>query len=100
MLPYKRPYLISKNKLLVVKKYINKHLNKGFICLSIFLTATPILLIKKPRGGIQFYINYKGLNTIIIKNQYPIPLIHKTFKQLSQAKIYTKLNIITTFNHL
>jgi hypothetical protein len=68
MLFYKRPYLISKDKLLVVKKYINKHLNKGFIYPSISLVATPILLTKKPGGGIQFYINYKGLNAIIIKN--------------------------------
>ena len=65
---YKRPYLISKDKLLVVKKYINKYLDKGFIYFSIFLVAAPILLAKKLRGGIQFYINYRGLNTIIIKN--------------------------------
>ena len=68
MPPYKRPYLISKNKLLVIKKYINKYFNKGFIYFSIFLAATPILLAKKLGGGIRFYINYKGLNTIIIKN--------------------------------
>jgi hypothetical protein len=65
---YKKPYLMSKDKLLVIKKYINKHLNKGFIHPSISLVAAPILLIKKPGGGIQFYINYKGLNTITIKN--------------------------------
>jgi hypothetical protein len=65
---YKRPYLISKDKLLVVKKYINKYLNKGFIHPSISLAATPIFLIKKLGGGIQFCINYRGLNTIIIKN--------------------------------
>jgi hypothetical protein len=65
---YKRPYLISKDELLVVKKYINKHLNKGFIRPSISLIATPIFLTKKPGGGIQFYINYRGLNAIIIKN--------------------------------
>ena len=49
---YKRPYLISKDKLLVVKKYIDKHLNKGFIYPSIFLAAVPIFLTKKLRGGI------------------------------------------------
>ena len=65
---YKRSYLIAKDKLLVVKKYINKHLNKGFIYPSIFLAATPIFLTKKLGGGIQFYINYKEFNTIIIKN--------------------------------
>ena len=52
MLLYKRPYLIFKNKLLVIKKYINKHFNKGFIYPSIFLTAAPILLTKKLGGGI------------------------------------------------
>ena len=68
MLFYKKPYLISKDELLVIKKYINEHLNKGFICLSIFLAAASILLAKKLGGGIRFYINYRGLNTIIIKN--------------------------------
>jgi hypothetical protein len=52
MLFYKRPYLIFKDELLVVKKYINKYLNKRFIYLSIFLIAAPILLIKKLGGGI------------------------------------------------
>ena len=68
MLFYKRPYLISKDELLVIKKYIDKHLDKGFIYPSISLAAAPILLTKKLGGGIQFYINYRGLNTIIIKN--------------------------------
>jgi len=52
MPPYKRPYLILKDELIVIKKYINKHLNKGFICPSISLVAIPILLTKKLKGGI------------------------------------------------
>jgi hypothetical protein len=80
---YKRPYPISKDKLLVVKKYINKNFNKGFICPNISLIAAPIFLTKKPGGGIQFYINYKGLNAITIKNQYPVLLIYKTLKRLN-----------------
>jgi len=52
MLPYKRPYLILKDELLVIKKYINEHLNKGFIRPSILPAATPILFAKKLEGGI------------------------------------------------
>ena len=52
MLFYKRPYLMSKDELLVIKKYINKYLNKGFIYPSISLIAVPIFLAKKPGGGI------------------------------------------------
>jgi hypothetical protein len=49
---YKRLYLIFKDKFLVIKKYINKHFNKGLICPSISLIAIPIFLTKKLGGGI------------------------------------------------
>ena len=52
MLFYKKPYPISKDELLVIKKYIDKYLDKGFICFSIFLIAAPIFLTKKLGGGI------------------------------------------------
>jgi hypothetical protein len=68
MLLYKRPYLIFKDELLVIKKYINKYFNKGFIHPSISLAAALIFLAKKLEGDIQFCIDYRGLNTIIIKN--------------------------------
>ena len=74
---------MSKDELLVIKKYIDKYLNKGFIRSSILPAAALILLAKKLGGGIQFYINYRGLNAIIIKNQYLVPLIRKTLKRLS-----------------
>ena len=43
---------MSKDKLLVIKKYINKYLNKGFIRFSISLVAAPIFFAKKLEGGI------------------------------------------------
>ena len=52
MLFYKRPYLIFKDELLVIKKYINKYFNEKFIYLSIFLVAVFILLTKKLERGI------------------------------------------------
>ena len=52
MLPYKRPYLISKDEFLVIKKYINEYLDKGFIRPSISLATAPILLAKKLKEGI------------------------------------------------
>ena len=74
---------MSKDKLLVVKKYINKYLDKGFIYPNISLAAAPIFLAKKLGGGIQFCVNYRGLNAIIIKNWYPILLIYDTLEQFS-----------------
>ena len=43
---------MSKNELLVIKKYNNKCLNKWFIYPSMSLAAAPIFLAKKLGGGI------------------------------------------------
>ena len=43
---------MSKDEPLVIKRYINKYFDKGFIYPSIFLVAAPILLAKKLGGGI------------------------------------------------
>jgi hypothetical protein len=45
-------------------------------------------------------INYHALNEITIKNYYPILLVTNTLAKLSRAKIFTKLNIVTTFNQI
>ena len=37
---------MSKDKLLVIKKYINKHFNKGFIYPSMSLAAAPFFLLR------------------------------------------------------
>ena len=52
MLFYKRFYPIFKDEFLVIKKYINKYLNKGFIYFSIFLVIAPIFFTKKLKEGI------------------------------------------------
>jgi len=59
-----------------------------------------ILFIKKLNGGLYFYINYRGLNIIIIKNKYSLPLILKTLNRLNRIKVFSKLDIIFIFNRL
>ena len=54
----KKQALYYKNRLLLltelsyIKKWINKILNKGFICKLISLAAILLLLTAKPGGGI------------------------------------------------
>ena len=61
---------------------------------------TSILFIKKSEEKLHFYVNYKGLNAIIVKNHYFLPLIFKILNHLNCTKIFIKLNIISTFNKL
>ena len=61
-------YSMSADELKVLKAYIEKMVDKGFIQASSSSTASPVLFAKKPGGGLRFYINYQALNTITVKN--------------------------------
>jgi len=60
----------------------------------------PILFIPKLDRTIRLYINYRGLNKIIIKNRYLLLLVSKILDQLSRAKIFTKLNLRDAYYRL
>ena len=64
-----------KDELLVLRKTLINLLNKGFIRVSNSPTIALMLLVKKLRGGLQFYVNYRGLNKLIRKDRYLLPLI-------------------------
>ena len=99
--PYVRNYKpMSEQELEAVKKYIDEHMGKEFIRPSSSTAAAPVLLVRKPGGGLRFCVDYRALNTITVKNRYPIPLINETLGKLSQAKRFTKLDVITAFNRL
>jgi hypothetical protein len=53
---------MSRDELLVLWKTLINLLNKGFIQVSNSLAVALILFVKKPRGGLRFCVNYKGLN--------------------------------------
>ena len=47
----------------------------------------------KKNEELRLCVNYRGLNAIIIKNRYLLPLIIKTLDRLYEFKMFTKLNL-------
>ena len=99
-LPFKRAYSMTRDELEATKKYVDDHLAKGFIRPSKSPVASPVILVKKPGGGLRFRVDYRALNAITIKNRYPIPQIRETLDRLCKAKFYTKLDFISAFNNI
>ena len=93
-------YNMSHDELRVLRKWLTDNLEKGFIRASSSPAASPVLFAKKPGGGLRFCVDYRALNAITIKNRYPLPLIQETLAQLSKAKYYTKLDVISAFNKI
>ena len=80
--------------------YFDKNLIKKFIQVSYFHIIFSILFAKKSERELYFYIDYKKLNVIIVKNHYSLFLISEILNHLYKTRIYIKLNIIHAFNHL
>ena len=51
----------------------------------------------KKNEKLRFYINYRELNAITIKNRYLLFLIIKILNRLYEFKIFTKLNLKNTY---
>ena len=97
---FKALYSMSQDELKVLWKYLNDHLSKGFIRVSFSSAAALVLFVHKSEEGLRFCVDYQGLNTITVKNQYSLPLIKETLNCLCNVIVYTKLDIIAAFNCL
>lgn len=98
--PYIKNRPLSIQELRVVRKWLEDNLSKKFIRESRARCAAPLMLAVKPGGGVRICQDYRGLNSITIKNRYPLPLIRETLDAICHAKYYTKLDIIAAFNKL
>ena len=86
-LPARPLYGMSKDELEVLKKYLKDNLSKGYIQAFSFLAAAPVLFVKKPGGGLQFCVNYRGLNDLTVKNKYLLPLTERPWTAF--VRLYT-----------
>ncbi len=93
-------YNLSKEELLLIKKYFKKHLDKRFIESSTALYASFILFAKKLDDELRFCVDYRKLNAITKKNRYSISLIVETIARLFKAKWMTKIDIRHAFNRI
>ena len=84
-LPYGPSYSLGPMELETLKAYIKNNLVNGFIRPFKFLAGVPILFDKKPDSILRLCVDYQGFNNLIIKNQYPLPLVRKLLDRLDWA---------------
>jgi predicted aspartyl protease len=98
--PWGPLYGMNREELLVLRKTLTDLLGKDFIRASRSPAAAPVLLVRKPGGGIRFCVDYRGLNALTVKDRYPLPLIKETLRNMSKARWFTKLDVIAAFHKI
>jgi hypothetical protein len=86
-------YPMSRDEQAELDAYIEEHLASGRIRPSKSPMASPCFFIKKKDGKLRFVQDYRKLNSMTIKNRYPLPLIPELVEKLRGAKYFTKLDV-------
>ena len=73
------PHRMASTELRELKAQLEELLSKGFIWSSISPWGAPILFVKKKDESLWLCIDYRQLNRVTIRNQYPLPRIDELF---------------------
>ncbi len=97
---YSPIYSLEPVELETLKAYIKNNLANDFIRPSKSLVGAPILFNKKPDGSLRLCVDYRGLNNLTIKNQYPLPLLKKSLDRLGRARRFTQLDLTNAYHQI
>jgi len=96
----KAPYRMAPAELKELKLQLQELLDKGFIKPSISPWGAPVLFVKKKDGTMRLCIDYRQLNRVTIRNQYPLPRIDDLFDQLQGARVFSKIDLKSGYHQL
>ena len=94
------PYRMALAELKELMAQLEELLSKGFIRPSTSLWGAPVLFVKKKDGSLRLCIDYRQLNQVTIRNQYPLPRIDELFDQLHGSRVYSKIDLRSGYHQL
>ena len=103
--PFKyAPYKTAYQQMDEIERQCNKLLEAGFIRPSNSNYASPVLMVPKKQIGDKLEwrmcIDYRKLNSMTIKDHYPLPNIQTLYRKFAGNKVFTSLDLRHAYHHI
>lgn len=98
LLPGSRPYnsppfRYAPARRQVIDEQLNEMAEQGIISPSTSPWASPVILAPKKDGSLRFCVDYRKVNSMTIRDAYPIPRIDDTLDSLREAKFLSTIDL-------
>ncbi|GKD45112.1 putative reverse transcriptase domain-containing protein [Tanacetum coccineum] len=94
------PYRLAPSEIKELSDQLKELSKKGFIHPISLPWGAPVLFVKKKDGSFRMCIDYRELNKLTVKNQYPVPRIDDLFDQLQGSCVYSRIALQSGYHQL
>jgi hypothetical protein len=93
-------YPMTRDEDTALKKFLDEMVTKGYIRPSKSPYASPFFFVNNKDGKLRPVQDYRRLNSHMVRNQYPLPLIAQLISDLSGAHIFSKVDVRQRYNNI
>lgn len=92
-----RPYRLSYKEREQVRDMVNNLLDAGIIRESVSEYASPIILVRKKDNKLRLCVDFRMLNSVTVKERYPMPNIEDEIARLSGQAYFITLDLASGY---
>ncbi|MCO5601871.1 hypothetical protein L7F22_055997 [Adiantum nelumboides] len=98
--PNKPLYRVSQAQQEEIMSQVNELVQKGMVRPSSSPFCSPVLLVHKKDGTYKMCVDYRALNKLIVKNQFPIPRIEDLFDKLQGFTYFSRIDLKSGYHQI